>query len=230
MVDYRGHLVVTLSTDPHSPDMTVSSIFSASYMVFDITDNNNFAAVLDQHVMVDVTTAIQTAWLSTLQQKLAVDSNMLIQRWGIPLHKAKQTVQCTTQHCMRNIANLTLVHRFCTNDCMLQYCCLHHTIFTDTMFASTLSRRSNKCAQIFSSNFGWSCAYPMRTKGQAHDTLPLMFQCEGVLPHMVMNGSKEQTLGKFHQKLCDAGCKKKATEPCSPWKNAAEQEAGDQGT
>ncbi len=51
-----------------------------------------------------------------------------------------------------------------------------------------------------------------------------MFQHEGVPPLMVMDGSKEQTLGKFCQKLCDAGCEKRTIEPYSHWQNAAEQE------
>ncbi len=59
------------------------------------------------------------------------------------------------------------------------------------MFAGTLSRHSNECAQIFSSNFRWSRAYPAKIKGEAHDTLSLMFQCEGVPPLMGIDGSKE---------------------------------------
>ncbi len=43
-------------------------------------------------------------------------------------------------------------------------------------------------------------------------------------PFMVMDGSKEQTLGNFCQKLQDAGCKKKTTKPYSPWNNAAKWE------
>ncbi len=96
MVDYRGHLIACLSTEPHSPVMAVSSVVSISYTAIDITDNENFAAVLDHHVKVDMTTAVQTAHLTTSQRKLTVDSNMLTWRWGIPLHKAKRTVQCTT--------------------------------------------------------------------------------------------------------------------------------------
>ncbi len=41
---------------------------------------------------------------------------------------------------------------------------------------------------------------------------------------MVMDGSKEQTLGKFCLKLVDAHCQLKQTEPYSPWQNAAERE------
>ena len=96
MVDYRGCLITKLTVDPHSPDMAVNSVVSASYMAVDITDNENFATVLDHHVKVDMTTAVQTAHLTTLQWKLAIDSNTLAQHWGIPLHKAKRTVQCTT--------------------------------------------------------------------------------------------------------------------------------------
>ncbi len=53
----------------------------------------------------------------------------------------------------------------------------------------------------------------MRMKGEAHDALLLMFQCEGVSP--LMDGSKEQTLGKFHQ-IQEAGCEKKTRESDSP--------------
>ncbi len=66
MVDYRGCLITKLSTDSHSPDMAVSSVVSASYTAVDITENENFAAVLDHHVKVDMTTAMQTAHLTTL--------------------------------------------------------------------------------------------------------------------------------------------------------------------
>ncbi len=48
-----------------------------------------------------------------------------------------------------------------------------------------------------------------------------MFHCEGVPPLMVMDALKEQTLDKFCQKLQDAGCEKKTTEPYSHWQNAA---------
>ncbi len=96
MVNYKGYLIAKLTVDPHSPDMAVSSVVSASYMAVDITANENFATILDHHVKVDMTTAVQTACLTTSQWKLAVDSNTLARRWGIPSHKANRTVQRTT--------------------------------------------------------------------------------------------------------------------------------------
>ncbi len=64
----------------------------------------------------------------------------------------------------------------------------------------------------------------MKSKGDAHKALSLMFQREGIPPSTVMDGLKEQTLGKFCQKFLDVHCQLKQTEPYSPWKNAAERE------
>ncbi len=77
MVDYRGHLIAKLSMDSHSSDMAISWVVSASYMAADITDNENFATVLGHHVKVDMTTAVNTVCFIILQQKLAIDSDML---------------------------------------------------------------------------------------------------------------------------------------------------------
>ncbi len=60
IVDYRGRSIAKLSMDPHSPDMAVISVVSASYTAIDITNVENFAAVLDHHVKIDMMTAVQT--------------------------------------------------------------------------------------------------------------------------------------------------------------------------
>ena len=44
---------------------------------------------------------------------------------------------------------------------------------------------------------------------------------EGVPNIMIMDGSKEQTLGQFCKKCCQAGSHMKQTEPYSQWSNAA---------
>jgi hypothetical protein len=62
----------------------------------------------------------------------------------------------------------------------------------------------------------------MKRKGEAHETLSLMFHCDGVPPTMVTDGSKEQTLGDFRQKLWEADCHLRVTKPYSPWQQAAE--------
>lgn len=64
----------------------------------------------------------------------------------------------------------------------------------------------------------------MKIKGIAHKALSFMFQCKGVLPSMVIDGSKEQTLGKFCPKLVDTHCQLKQTEAHFPQQNSAKRE------
>ncbi len=107
---------------------------------------------------------------------------------------------------------------------MLWYWHLCQPVFTDMMFSKMYSHQNNKCAQVFASNFEWVGVHPMKTKGKAHEALSLMFQHEGVLPSMVMDGLKEQTLGRFYLKLVHAHCQLTQTELYSPWQNVAERD------
>ena len=45
---------------------------------------------------------------------------------------------------------------------------------------------------------------------------------DGVPPHLIMDGSKEQTLGDFRKKTRRFGCHIKQSEPYSPWQIMAE--------
>ena len=78
---------------------------------------------------------------------------------------------------------------------------MQHSVFADTIQAVTVSSRGNQYAQVYSTNFGWSRSHPMNRKGDAHETLYLFFKIYGVLPNIVMDGSKEQTLGLFRKKF-----------------------------
>jgi hypothetical protein len=113
--------------------------------------------------------------------------------------RVKKTVQRTTQWGVRTCLNPTLAQQFPTNDRMLCYKRLPHMTFTDTMFAGMPSRSRNKCAQVYTTSFGWARAHPMTRKGEACETLSLLFHCDGVPPTMVLDGSKEQTEGDFKE-------------------------------
>ena len=58
----------------------------------------------------------------------------------------------------------------------------------------------------------------MKSKGDAHETLSLLFKRDGVPPKMVIDGLKEQTLGSFRKKVQEAGFHIKQMEPYYPWK------------
>ena len=79
---------------------------------------------------------------------------------------------------------------------MLWYKRVLHTMFSDTLFAGSILQH-NKMAQVYAKSFGWARAHPMKRKGDAHETLSLVFQRDGVPPTMVTDDSKEQTKGEF---------------------------------
>ena len=110
------------------------------------------------------------------------------------------------------ISNPSLSHRFRTNNRQFFYRHLRHDMFTDMMQTKTKSRRGNLYAQVYTTGFHWLQAHLMKKKSDAHNTLSLVFQCDGVPPKMIMDGSKEQTLGRFKQKCQNADCHIKQTE------------------
>jgi hypothetical protein len=77
-------------------------------------------------------------------------------------------------------------------------------------------------AQVYSTSFGWARAHPMKRKGEADETLSLVFHRDGVPPTMVVDDSKEQTVGEFRRKLREADYHHRVTEPYSSWQQAAE--------
>jgi hypothetical protein len=79
-------------------------------------------------------------------------------------------------------------------------------MFSDMLIAGTISKRGNKYAQIYATSFGWARAFSMIKKSETHKTLSLMFHWDGVPPTMILDDSKEQTLGHFNHKLHEADC------------------------
>jgi hypothetical protein len=146
----------------------------------------------------------------------------LTARWMIAPDRAKKTVQLTMQQGICTCLNPMLAQQFQTNDRMLCYKRLPHTTITDTLFAGTPSCSGIKCAQAYSTSFGWARVHPMTRKGEAHETLSLLFHRDGVPPTMVFDGSKEQCQGDFKRKLCKADCHARQTEPYSLWQQDAE--------
>ncbi len=64
-------------------------------------------------------------------------------------------------------------------------------MFSDMLFVGSVSQQGNKMAQAYATSFGWARAHPMKHKGDAHETLSLVFQRNGVPSTMVINDSKE---------------------------------------
>ena len=76
----------------------------------------------------------------------------------------------------------------------------------------------NRYDQVYSTEFGWSRAHPIKNKEDAHETLYLLFKRDGVPTKMVIDGSTDQTLGYFRNKYQYVDFNIKQTKTYSPWK------------
>ena len=81
---------------------------------------------------------------------------------------------------------------------------LPHPVFDDTMAAGVVPTHQNKYSQAYCTQYGWSRVHPLRLKKHSHETLSLIFKQYGVPPKIVVDNSKEQTLGKFARKCREA--------------------------
>ena len=111
----------------------------------------------------------------------------------------------------------TLSRRYPTNDRMMRYRRMPHPVFTDTLMSTTKSAQGMNFGQAYCTLFGWTRCYPIKMRKDAHETLSLMFKCDDVLPRLIVDDSKEQTLGQFKQTYHEADCHMTMTEPYSPW-------------
>jgi hypothetical protein len=179
----RGHVGI----------LAINLLSSLTTDLFDVMNDENFYQVLTSKVMIS---SVETSLNGHIRLcKIApIDPQTLATWWMISPDRAQRAVVMTTQRGVRTWLNPTHSRRFPTNDRMLRYNRLPHTtMFTNTMFASTVSHQGNKMAQIYSTSFGWACAFPMKRKGEAHETLSLMFHRNGVPLTMATDGLKEQT-------------------------------------
>ena len=131
-------------------------------------------------------------------RKPCIQAAKLAKNWGIDLETATCTVEATMQRGLWTVLHNTLSRRFRTNDRQLRYRRLMHEVFTDALESPMPSWfRQNRYGQVFATRFGWSRVFPMRRKADAHDGLSLLAQRDGVPLRIIMDGSKEQTMGLF---------------------------------
>ena len=234
MVDYQGH-VYNRNATARRPLMVINQVCTNTCEdAADISADDNFGEVLQSHVNVsDVNVSkfsgtnpdseFGTRYNNIRSRKSKqVDSELLAKRWGIDSGKASRTVRQTTQRGLRTTLHPTMSRRYPTNDRMMRYDRLPHTVFTDTLKAGTKSKRGNLYGQAYGTSFGWARCHPMKLKSCAHDSVSLLFKRDGVPPAIVADNAKEESLGKFAAKCREADCHLVNTEPYSPWQNCAE--------
>ncbi len=197
MINYSGRVVTT--TQPligHINHLVINSLSSLTTDQANVTDDDNFYDVLASHVQIS---SIETSLNGhiCLHKTAPIDPQTLVARWMISPERVKRTVVMTMQRGVQTCLNPTLSQRVPTNDRMLWYKRVLHTMFSDTLFAWSVSQHGNKMAQAYATSIGWARAHPMKRIGDTHETLSLVFQHDSVPLTMVTNDSKEQTKGEF---------------------------------
>ena len=59
-------------------------------------------------------------------------------------------------------------------------------VFSDTRKAGNTYKSGNVYGKAYCTSYGWSRCYLMQNKSEAHDTLSMIFKCDGVTPKMVV--------------------------------------------
>ena len=147
---------------------------------------------------------------------------VLAKKWDMSPKKAHNTICCIMQHGVCTVLHPSLSRQFRSNDCKLQNRRLLHDVDFDTWFATAVSRRGNRCTQIFVTDFGWSCPFPMKLKSEVHEAL--LFWQDRVPLAMTCDNANKMILGEFNRKLNEMPCHLRKTEPFTSWLNATERE------
>ena len=141
----------------------------------DISDSGNLPVVLISKVRVSSVTGKLGS-----KQGREMDVPTLAKQWNISHDKAANIVRVTTQRGVQDISNPMKRSCYPTYDSMLQYKHLPHDLLLGTLFTSSVLSCKNMCAQVFYTSYGCCRAYPMKSKGEAHEALSNVFKQVGV--------------------------------------------------
>ena len=140
MFDYRG-LFISLNTQARW-QLFINSVTSYACDAPDVMDDDNYAKVLKRFAN---TSSLWVAQVNT--EKVSVlDHLVLAKKRGISPKKSLNMMHHTTQHGVHTVLHLSLLRQFKTNNHQLWYRRLPHNVYSDALFATTLSRRCNRCA------------------------------------------------------------------------------------
>ena len=158
-------------------------------------------------------------------KRTGITAKALSELWRISPELAQQTLDSTTQYCVRSAEHPSLSRRYNSNDRMLRYKRISAPLFMDTYFADskhTISTRDNVCAQLFVSDFNFVHIVPMKRRKDMHHALKQMFKTVGVPPDLICDGAKEQVQGEARKLVNKVNSNIKELEAESPWSNRAE--------
>ena len=204
----------TILLDKHAATMT-GARFSAACLA-SVQVNAKQMEAMAQHRAVHR--------VSTGHRKGAAGPEQLSKLWCLPLDLAQETVNATTQKGVRDFTNVTGTKRLKPMNQQLRYKFLDVEMFTDFLIGPCRSLNSNIVSCVFSTNFGWSKAYPLQKKKDCDMALKLLHHEVGVPREIISDGAKEY-IGEnsdFRKRARVAGSYCRSVEPYTQQHNIAE--------
>ena len=80
------------------------------------------------------------------------------------------------------------------------------------MESCVISKRGNKYAQVYCTQYGWICCHPITVNSEAHESLSLICKQDGVPTKNGVDNPTEQPLFLFAKKFREADCHLTSTE------------------
>ena len=130
-------------------------------------------------------------------KKGTVSPEQIASRWGIGLKSATNTYNMTMQLGVQDFTTLTGSQRLKHTAYQLKHRRLWCNMYTNTLFSDVKSLTQNTCGQIFITDFHWTCFYPLRQKGDAHEALEKLIQDHGIPNHIIPDNAPELVAGEF---------------------------------
>ena len=93
-------------------------------------------------------------------------------RWAITFEKAQKTIEDTV-----GIKTMLLTPFLLLDSEQM----IEILSFSNTMFASTMSRRGDRCVQVYVTDFEWARAFLIASRSESHETLSFLLAKDGVL-------------------------------------------------
>jgi hypothetical protein len=168
--------------------------------------------------------ALTISSLKSSTSETQVDASKLAQRWAIEKKAAAKTLKVTTQKGVRN-AMFPIKRQLHTRQSQLRYPQLsgrHGRVYSDTFFSSVPALDMSTCCQLYANDIGFTKVYPMRSKGEAYQTLRCFIHDVGVPQTIHSDNAKESMQGQWRKICNEFGIQTTYIEPHSPWKNRAE--------
>jgi hypothetical protein len=139
MTNYSSHVVMmTPAMRGHIGNLVINLISSLTTDLAEVTDDDNFYYILTSNVQIlSVETSLNGH--RRLRKTTLIDPQTLAAPWMISPERVKHTVVMITQKGVRACLRPTLSRCSLTNDQMLWYKHILHTIFSGTMFAWSMS-------------------------------------------------------------------------------------------